>query len=59
MSKRASLFRKNDIKRMLEAAKMAGVKVGSIEVQPGKIVLVPDHDGDPAEPTSNEWDSVK
>jgi len=32
MSKRPSTFRKTDIKRLVEAAAMAGLEVGTIEV---------------------------
>ena len=60
MSKGRCAFRKIDVKRMLEAARMAGVKVGSIEVLPGKIILVPDHDGGPKQQNSNldNWMAV-
>jgi len=44
MSKGPSTFRKTDVKRAFDAAKMAGVKVARIEIQAGKITLVPRDD---------------
>lgn len=55
MSKSASLFRKNDVKRAFEAAASAGVKV-SVEIdRAGKLRLVPLNDA--ASAASNPWDT--
>jgi hypothetical protein len=42
MSKAASTFRKSDVKRAIQAAEAAGMKIGHVEVdRAGKIILVP------------------
>ena len=52
MSKNPSTFRKSDIKRLLEAAAMAGVKVKGVEIdKSGKMLLVVD-DGESNTPTN-------
>jgi len=60
MAKGNCTFRKSDFTRLLSAAEKAGVRVARVEVQAGKLTLVPDHDGAPTEgPKPNEWDAVK
>jgi hypothetical protein len=59
MSKGACTFRKSDVTRLLSAAAAAHVKVARVEIQVGKITLVPDHDGADTESSSNEWNDVK
>jgi hypothetical protein len=41
MSSAPSSFRKNDVKRMVEALRTAGVKLGRIELCGNKIALIP------------------
>jgi hypothetical protein len=43
------MFRKIDIKRGIEALKSAGVKLGRVEIQEGKIILFPDNSNAKAE----------
>ena len=60
MSKGPSTFRKSDVTRLLSAAEKAGVKVARVEVEAGKLTLVPDHDGAAPECSKpNEWDAIK
>jgi hypothetical protein len=42
MSKAASNFRRTDVKRAIQAVESAGLTVGRVELQGGKIVLFPD-----------------
>ena len=44
MSKAASNFRRTDVKRAIQAAASAGLKIGRIELQGAKVVLVPADD---------------
>jgi hypothetical protein len=39
MSKAASHFRENDVKRLVRSVERAGVKIGRVELQGGKVVL--------------------
>lgn len=39
MSKAASHFRENDVKRLVRSVQNAGLKVGRVELQGGKVVL--------------------
>jgi hypothetical protein len=56
MSAARSTFRKTDIKRLLQAAADAGVKVKGVEIdRAGKMVLVVDHGGAP-DTAPNPWD---
>lgn len=59
MSKGPSNFRITDLKRGLKGLESAGAKVNRVEMQPGKIVFILNNAGEPAEPISNEWDTVK
>jgi hypothetical protein len=56
MAKAQFSFRKTDVKRLIEAAAMAGIKVGRVEVSAGKISLVPDN-GQPQSQDSNTLDN--
>jgi hypothetical protein len=61
MSKAASHFRKTDVKRAVQAVEGAGVKIGRIELDGGKIVIIPGTEPAPpatAPSSTNEWDSV-
>jgi hypothetical protein len=62
MSKGPSTFRKNDVKRGIEALELAGKKVGRVEIdKAGKIILFPDNEvatGEAATAT-NEWDGAE
>jgi hypothetical protein len=41
MSKGPSTFRVTDVRRAVKATESAGLKVGRIELSPGKIIIVP------------------
>jgi hypothetical protein len=64
MAKGKCTFRKNDIARLFSAAATAGVKVARVEVQAGKLTLIPDNERTTTEDSrSNEskinpWDEV-
>jgi hypothetical protein len=45
MSSSKSNFRQTDVKRAILAAQSAGLKVGRVELQAGKIILFPDKGG--------------
>ena len=60
MAKGTCTFRKSDVTRLLCAAEKAGVKVARVEVEAGKLTLVPEHEGaNPEGSKPNEWDAVK
>jgi hypothetical protein len=61
MSKGPSTFRRNDVKRAIEAVEMAGKKVARVEVdKAGKIILIPAAGGatGSAEPQTDTWDAA-
>ena len=41
MSKGPSTFKKTDAKRKIEAAELAGIRVGRIELQAGRVIIIP------------------
>jgi len=55
-NKKRSTFRKADVKRAFQAAKMAGVNV-RIEISDGKITLIPDDGATDAAPPKpiDDW----
>jgi hypothetical protein len=57
MTRGQSTFRKNDLRRAVEAAmKATGAPVARIEIDPnGKIIIIT---GKPGDTTCNEWDEV-
>ena len=58
MSKRPSTFRKTDIKRLVEAAAMAGLEVATIEVtKAGDLRFTPKSTSAPIERESEEGDN--
>jgi hypothetical protein len=60
MAKGNCTFRKSDVTRLLSAAEKAGVKVARVEVEAGKLTLVPEHDGAiPEGSKPNEWDNAR
>jgi hypothetical protein len=61
MSKSTSTFRKNDIKRAIQAAVAAGMQIRRVEIdKEGKIALVPNQPGEAESfATVNEWDEVR
>jgi hypothetical protein len=60
MSKAASHFRENDVKRLVRSVERAGVKIGRVELQGGKVILFPDNGATVGERVSaNEWDGAE
>jgi hypothetical protein len=57
MSKAASSFRRTDVKRAIQAVESAGVNIGRIELEKGKITIFPDSDK-PAEDRPNSFDEI-
>lgn len=54
VSKKAINFRKTDVKRTVEALQRAGIRIGRVELQAGKVVFFPATKGEdeiPLEPT--------
>jgi hypothetical protein len=43
MSRGPATYRKSDLKRGIKALESAGLKVARVEIQPDKIVLIPDN----------------
>jgi hypothetical protein len=58
MAKGPSTFRKNDIKRGVQALESAGIKVARVEVQPGKIIFVPQSSATDKPAAENETEIV-
>ena len=61
MPRRPSTFRQHDVTRALRATVAAGIAVQRVEIEGGKIVIIP---GNPPErieprPEANEWDGVE
>ena len=57
MSQGPCTFRKSDLRRAIQAAESAGMRVGRVEVdKSGKIVLFPS-DGAASGAAVNEWDA--
>jgi hypothetical protein len=53
MSKQQSNFRETDVKRAVRAVTNAGLKIGRVELQKGKIIIIPGTTEN--EPSANEW----
>jgi hypothetical protein len=50
-------FKAPDLKRLLATLKRAGLRPGRIEIERGKISVIPASDGD-APAAANEWDAA-
>ena len=59
MSKGRHRFTEAELRRAVKAAESAGMKIGRVEIEAGKISLIPGDRGDSVEPDKNEWDSAK
>jgi len=55
MSKAASSFRRTDVKRAVQAVESAGVKIGRIELEKGKIVIFPATEQSTKVINAEEW----
>lgn len=60
MSSSPSSFRKNDVKRMAQALRAAGVKIGRVELSGGKVSLIPSIDSpeEDAPSDQNSFDNI-
>jgi hypothetical protein len=59
MSKGRHRFTEAELRRAVKAAESAGMKIGRVEIEAGKISLIPGDRGDSVEHEKNEWDSTK
>lgn len=50
-----------EIKRAIAAAERAGIQIGSVEIQPRKIIIIArdPSDDDPKELTYSEWKAIQ
>ncbi|WP_430446907.1 hypothetical protein [Sphingorhabdus contaminans] len=50
-----------EIKRAIAAAERAGIQIGSVEIQPRKIIIIARDSGDddPKELTYSEWKAIQ
>ena len=58
MSSQRSNFRRNDVKRGVQAVQAAGLKVGRVEIQGSKISIIPADDEEVAAESNNSWDKI-
>ena len=60
MPKGPCTFRKSDVRRMIEATESAGIRVGRVELQAGKVIVIPQSE-DQREADKQEvggWDNL-
>jgi hypothetical protein len=58
MSSCPSNFRRNDVKRAMQAMEAAGLKVGRVELEGGKVSIIPAGDGEVAVDSNNSFDKI-
>jgi hypothetical protein len=58
MSSQPSNFRRTDVKRAVEALQAAGLKVGRVELQGGKVSIIPAGDEEIADDSNNSFDKI-
>ncbi|MEN3791845.1 hypothetical protein [Fulvimarina sp. MAC3] len=56
MARQPVVFKQSDLTRAIKAARAAGLDVGRIEIEPGRIVVIPGKPRDD-EPRSS-WDDI-
>jgi hypothetical protein len=58
MSSQPSNFRRNDVKRAVQAVQAAGLKVGRVELHGGKVLIIPAGDEEVADDSNNSFDKI-
>ena len=58
MSSQANNFRRTDVKRAVQAMQSAGLKVGRVELQGGKVSIIPAGDEEVADDSNNSFDKI-
>jgi uncharacterized protein YjlB len=58
MSSRPSNFRRNDVKRAVQAVQEAGLKVARVELHGGKVLIIPAGDEEVTDDSSNSFDKI-
>lgn len=58
MGRRPTAFRERDVTRLIRAAIKAGLEIGRVVVEPGRIAIVPRSPHDHGELERNEWDDA-
>jgi hypothetical protein len=58
MSSQPSTFRRTDVKLAVQAMQAAGLKVGRVELQGGKVSIIPAGDEEVADDGNNSFDKI-
>jgi hypothetical protein len=58
MSSQPSNFRRNDVKRAVQALHGAGLKVGRVELHGGNVPIIPAGDEEVADDSNNGFDKI-
>jgi len=60
MSACPSNFRRNDVKRAVQAVQAAGLKVARVELHGAKVLIIPagDESAEIAHDSNNSWDKI-
>ena len=57
MSSQPSNFRRNDVKRAVQALQGAGLRVGRVELQGGRVLIIPANEEEAAD-SNNSFDRI-
>lgn len=52
---KATSFKKIDVTRAIEAVRAGGVQIGRIEIEQGRIIIVPDNGAKQSENALDQW----